>query len=165
MCVRVCHDTHPYTASAYIRLLIVSWHLCVFGCVMTRWPVRMTCLMTPWCVRNGVSWHLCVSRNGINFHQSSKFTFLGVMGVQLNTSAPFHLRICRPSPLRSGHLDIKDAQCDATKVARKISYYIISRLGAVGSKRSVLGIKKFNFLQNWPNLQSRLELIWRSFFA
>ena len=33
------------------------------------------------------------------------------------------------------------------------------------SRRGVLGTPKFNFLQNWPNFQGRLDLTWRSFFA
>ena len=41
-------------------------------------------------------------------------------------------QIADASPLRSGHLDIKDAQCAKNKNGRKISYHIISRLGATG---------------------------------
>ena len=37
--------------------------------------------------------------------------------------------------LRSGHLDIKDAQCAKYKDGRKISYHIISRLGAAGVQK------------------------------
>ena len=63
-------------------------------------------------------------------------------------------------PLRSGHLDIKDAQYATYKDGRKISYHNISRLGAAGkrSKRGVVGARKFHFLKKWPNLQGRLEL-------
>ena len=42
------------------------------------------------------------------------------------------LRICRPPPLISGHLDIKYAQCVKKNDERKISDHIISRLGAAG---------------------------------
>ena len=41
------------------------------------------------------------------------------------------LRICRPTPLRSGHLDIRDMQCAETKDGHKISYHIITRLGTM----------------------------------
>ena len=37
-----------------------------------------------------------------------------------------------PTPLKSGHLDIRDAQCANKNDRRKISYHIISRLGAMG---------------------------------
>ena len=49
-----------------------------------------------------------------------------------------------PPPLRSGHLDIKDAQCAKKNYARKISYHIISRLGAAG----VLGARNSNFFKS-----------------
>ena len=67
-----------------------------------------------------------------------------------------------PSPhLRSGHVDIKDAQCAENKDGRKISNHImfISRLAVRALKRGFFGTQKFNFLQKWPNLQSRLEWI------
>ena len=67
--------------------------------------------------------------------------------------------------LRSSHLDIKDVQCAETKDVLKILYHVISCLGAVGVQIVVFGAQKFNFLQKWPNLQGRLELIRRSFFA
>ena len=60
------------------------------------------------------------------------------------------LRICKPSdpsPLRSGYLDIKDAQYATNKDGCKISYHILSRLGATGVQRYVLGTQKFKFLQ------------------
>ena len=46
------------------------------------------------------------------------------------------------------------------KNGRKISYHIISRLGAAGvqNRREVLGDQKFNFFKKWPNLQGKLEL-------
>ena len=52
------------------------------------------------------------------------------------------LRICRNPPLpllRSGHLDIKDAQCAENKDGRKISYQIISCLGATGVQKGHFG--------------------------
>ena len=67
-----------------------------------------------------------------------------------------------PSPLRSGHLDIKDAQCAENKDGRKISYRVWVQQGL---KRGVLGAQKLNFLQKWLILLGRLELIWRSFLS
>ena len=40
--------------------------------------------------------------------------------------------------------------CWKYKDRRKISHHIISRLGAAGVYRGVLGTQKFNFLQKWP---------------
>ena len=37
-----------------------------------------------------------------------------------------------PPPLRSGHLEIKDAQCAENNDGRKISYHIIPRLSGDG---------------------------------
>ena len=48
-----------------------------------------------------------------------------------------------PLPLRNGHLDIKDAQCDENKNGRKVSYHIISRLGAVGVQTFPSKLAKF----------------------
>ena len=69
-------------------------------------------------------------------------------------------------PFRSSHLNIKDAQCAENKDGRKISYHIISRLGAVGVQygRFVVLKIELNFIQNWPNLQQILELTCHSFF-
>ena len=44
--------------------------------------------------------------------------------------------------LRSGHLDIKDAQCAETKDGPKISYYIILRLGAMSVQKGRSGSPK-----------------------
>ena len=49
------------------------------------------------------------------------------------------------SPLRSGHLDIKDAQCAENKVGRKMLYHIISCLGAVGVHKERFGRQKIQF--------------------
>ena len=67
-----------------------------------------------------------------------------------------------PSPLRSGNLEIKDAQWAKKNDGRNISYHIISHLGAIGAQALP---QKFNFLKKWPNLKGKLELIWRLFFA
>ena len=48
-----------------------------------------------------------------------------------------------PPRLKSGHLDIKDAQCAKKYDGRKISYHIISRLGAAAVQKCVL--IKINF--------------------
>ena len=45
--------------------------------------------------------------------------------------------------LRSGHLDIKDAQCAETKDVLKTLYHIISRLGA---QKGRFGRPKIEFL-------------------
>ena len=57
---------------------------------------------------------------------------------------------------RSDHLNLKDAQCAENIDERKISYRV---WGPRTSKRCVLGAQKFNFLQKWPHLQGRSELI------
>ena len=46
--------------------------------------------------------------------------------------------------LRSGHLDIKDAQCAKKKGGRKISYHIISRLGAAVVQKGRFGRPKIH---------------------
>ena len=46
---------------------------------------------------------------------------------------------------RSGHLDKKDAKCAETKDGRKISYHIISRLGAMGVQKGRFGHPKIQF--------------------
>ena len=53
-----------------------------------------------------------------------------------------------PPLLRSCHLDIKKARWANNKDGRKISYHIISRLGA----------QKLNFFLKWSHFQGRLEL-------
>ena len=63
-----------------------------------------------------------------------------------------------PPLLRTDHLDIKDAKCAKKNDGRKISYHLISRLGAAGVQKERCA-QKFNSLHKWPNLQSRLELI------
>ena len=68
-----------------------------------------------------------------------------------------------PLSLRSGHLDMEDAQCP--KKMMGVRFHTISCLGAADVQKGLLGAQKFNFHQKWPNLQGRLELIWRSFFA
>ena len=50
-----------------------------------------------------------------------------------------------PSSLKSGYLDIKDAQCAENKVGRKISYNIISCLGALGVQKRPFGHPKIQF--------------------
>ena len=50
-----------------------------------------------------------------------------------------------PLPLRSGHLDIKDAQCAENKYGRKTSYHILSRLGAIGVQKGRFGHPKIQF--------------------
>ena len=47
-----------------------------------------------------------------------------------------------PSPLRSGHIDINDAQCAKKNDGRKISYYIIPRLGARSAQTRPNGAPK-----------------------
>ena len=54
----------------------------------------------------------------------------------------------RPPLLRSGHLDIKDAQCAEDKDGRKISYHVVSRLGAVGVQKGRFGRPKIQFSSN-----------------
>ena len=45
-------------------------------------------------------------------------------------------------PIRSGHLDIKDAQCDKKNDGRKTSCHIISRLGAAAVQKGRFGRPK-----------------------
>ena len=63
------------------------------------------------------------------------------------------------------HLDIKIR--NELKKMMGVKFHITSYCvwALRTSKRGVLGTQKFNFLQKWPNLQVRLELTWRSFFA
>ena len=55
------------------------------------------------------------------------------------------LRLRTPPPLRSDHLDIRDAQ--RAKKMMGVKFRITS-----------YHAQKFKFLHKWPNLQSRLEL-------
>ena len=60
-----------------------------------------------------------------------------------------------PPSLRSGHLDIKDAQCAKKMMGIKfhITSYRICMLQPF--KRGVLVAQKLNFIQNWSNLQGK----------
>ena len=51
-----------------------------------------------------------------------------------------------PLPLRSGHLDIKDAQCAENKDVCKISYHIISRWVAAGVQKGAFWAPKNSFV-------------------
>ena len=53
--------------------------------------------------------------------------------------------ICRPTLLRSGHLDIKDTQCTETKDVLKISYHIILRFRVMGVQKGRYGCLKIKF--------------------
>ena len=70
-----------------------------------------------------------------------------------------------PPPLRSSHLDIKDAQW--VEKMMWLKFHIISyRVWAPQApKHNQTAPHKFNFLQKWPILHGRLELTCRSFFA
>ena len=70
-----------------------------------------------------------------------------------------------PSSLTSGHLDMKDAQRAKKNYGRKISYHIISRLGAAAVQKGSFGRPKIKFIQQSPNFQGELEFLLRSFFA
>ena len=64
-----------------------------------------------------------------------------------------------PSPLRSGHLDIKDAQCAKKNDGRKFSYNIIPRLGAAGVRKGRIRRPKFQLSSKVAKFHGRLELI------
>ena len=53
-----------------------------------------------------------------------------------------------PPPLRSGHLDIKDAQCPKKNDGSKISYHIISRLGRFERPKIKLSSKLAKFAKS-----------------
>ena len=55
------------------------------------------------------------------------------------------MQIPHPPLLKSGHLDIKYAQCAENKDVSKISYHIISRVGAVGIQKGRFGHQKIQF--------------------
>ena len=70
----------------------------------------------------------------------------------IDIQALSQLRIYRPSPLRSSHLNIRDAQCAENKDGRKIAYHIIFCLGA----REMA--KTFFFLSNFCQvLQKKVQ--------
>ena len=50
-----------------------------------------------------------------------------------------------PSPIRSGHLDIKYVQCAETKDVVKKSYHIISRIRVMGVQKVQKGAQKIKF--------------------
>ena len=64
-------------------------------------------------------------------------------------------------PLKSDHLDIIDPQWAKKMMGVKLHTKSYRVWTPRASKGEVLGAQKFNFLQKWPNLQGRLELIWR----
>ena len=80
------------------------------------------------------------------------------MAYQYKLSDVSQLTIRRP--LRSGHLDIKDAQCAETKDVLKKLYRAFDTWA---SRMGVMGAQKFNFLHKWPNLQGRLTLTLNDF--
>ena len=64
-----------------------------------------------------------------------------------------------PPPPQKSPSRHKDAQC-TTKLTGVRFHITSSRVWALRPfKRGVFGAQKFNFLQNWPNLQGRLELV------
>ena len=73
------------------------------------------------------------------------------------------LRICKhppPPSLRSGHLDMKDAQCVLKKMISVKFHMTPYRVWSPQApKRAQITPQKFNSLQKWPNIQGRLELI------
>ena len=73
------------------------------------------------------------------------------------------LRIYRtPTPLRSGHLNIKDAECAESN--KKLYFrFLVFELLVV--KELPIRLQKNNFFQKWPNLQGQLGLNWQWFFA
>ena len=52
-----------------------------------------------------------------------------------------------PPHLRSGHLDVKDAQCAKKMMGKKCRITLYRVWAPRASKRGVLGAQKFNFLQ------------------
>ena len=59
--------------------------------------------------------------------------------LELNELSPVAINDKQTPSLRSDHLNINDAQCAENKDGLKIVFHIISRLGATGVKRGVLG--------------------------
>ena len=69
--------------------------------------------------------------------------------------------ICRPPSLlslRSGDLDIKDAQLAESKEGRNISYHIISRLGAMGVQKGYFGRSKIQFSSNVAKFERKIRI-------
>ena len=56
-----------------------------------------------------------------------------------------------PPPLKSGHLDIRDAQCPKND-GRKISYHIISGLGAAAVQKGRFGRPKIQLFSKMAKL-------------
>ena len=78
------------------------------------------------------------------------------MGIDWRNNFQTHFKIIIPlqigpvptkdmQTLRSGHLEIKDAQCTENEDVSKFSWYIISRLGVVGVQKGRFGCLKFQF--------------------
>ena len=65
-------------------------------------------------------------------------------------------------PLRSGHLNIKDAEC-AESIKKSCFRFLIFELLVV--KELPIWLQKNNFFQKWPNLQGQLGLNWQWFFS
>ena len=57
-------------------------------------------------------------------------------------------------PLRSGQLNIRDAQCTERKDVLKKSYHIISRFCVMGVQKMR---KKFKKIQKWQNLREEIS--------
>ena len=82
------------------------------------------------------------------------------------------LRICRPPPLRSGHLDIRDAQCAETKDRLKILHHFIRVWALWASKRGVLSTQKFKFKTFgrpkrplWTPIAPKRDMMWYEIFS
>ena len=60
-----------------------------------------------------------------------------------------------PPPLRSGHLNIKDAECAESN---KKSYFRFLVFELLVVKELPIRLQKNNFFQKWPNLQGQLGL-------
>ena len=73
----------------------------------------------------------------------------------------FQLRVCwtpPPPPLRSDHLDIRDAQCAENNDGCIISSYITSRLGAMGVQNRRFGRPKIQFFPKVAKFAGKIEI-------
>ena len=56
------------------------------------------------------------------------------------------------------HLDIKDAQCAETKDVLKISYHIMTRLGAMGVQKGRFGRLKIQFFSKVAKFSGQIGI-------
>ena len=107
--------------------LFHSWHQTFFNRTMPA-ITGIEYKVSQFCTQSEVFSESCQSKPNLNCNYIFPIDWAPYRILFGAQSVVSQLRICRPppSPLRSGHLDIKDAQWPENKDGRKVSYHIIN---------------------------------------